>query len=340
LDILRRETAIQRAGALAELATLLDDLGVPREAVFDGSGLDPAILTPDSRVPLAAILDLLERAATVAGRPDLGLLLGLRFRMAIHGPIGELMTTAPTLGAALEDFVRWQPGYSSGAIVYAHPWGEEIAFGYALCAGPMSPSMQFYHCILGIALRIVEELTGGSVRPVEAHLCCRMPPKGRLLSRLVTVPIRYDQPRNCVLLPAEARHFPLPGHDPVRRAGIAARIAGLMEPFAPTTSALVRGALRKRLMFDRATMPFVAAELAMHPRTLRRHLADEDTTFERLRDEVRFAVACELLLLTSLDLGEIADVLAYASPGVFSDSFRRMQGTSPTEWRRKRQATD
>jgi AraC-like DNA-binding protein len=156
----------------------------------------------------------------------------------------------------------------------------------------------------------------------------------------VTVPIRYDQPRNCVLLPAEARHFPLPGHDPVRRAGIAARIAGLMEPFAPTTSALVRGALRKRLMFDRATMPFVAAELAMHPRTLRRHLADEDTTFERLRDEVRFAVACELLLLTSLDLGEIADVLAYASPGVFSDSFRRMQGTSPTEWRRKRQATD
>jgi AraC-like DNA-binding protein len=339
LDILRQDVAIQRANVVVELPALLDDLGIPRDAVFDGSGLDPSLITAESRVPLAAILHLLERAATVSGRADIGLLLGLRFRMDMHGPIGALMATAPTLGVALDDFQRWQRGYSSGAIVYAHPWGEEIALGYALCAGSLLPSMQFYHCILGIALRMVEELTGGAVRPVEAHLCCRMPPTGPRLSRLVTVPIRYDQPRNCVLLPSDARNFPLPGHDPVRRGVIAGRIAGLMKPFAPTTATLVRGALRKRLMFDRATMPLVAAELGMHPRTLRRHLADEGTTFERLRDEVRFAVACELLRLTNLDLGEIAHVLAYASPGVFSDSFRRMQGTSPTEWRRQRQAT-
>jgi AraC-like DNA-binding protein len=275
----------------------------------------------------------------VSGRADIGLLLGLRFRMDMHGPIGALMATAPTLGVALDDFQRWQRGYSSGAIVYAHPWGEEIALGYALCAGSLLPSMQFYHCILGIALRMVEELTGGAVRPVEAHLCCRMPPTGPRLSRLVTVPLRYDQPRTCVILPGASRDFPLPGHDPARRAEIAGRIAAVMEPYTPSTSARARGALRKRLMFDSAVMADVAGEMQMHPRTLRRHLADEGTTFEHLRDDVRLSVARELLTLTDLDVGEIAAALAFASPSVFSDSFRRVQGTSPSVWRRQLQET-
>ena len=337
MDILRQATAIQRASVMAELPALLDDLGVPRDAVFDGSGFDPSLITPESRLPLSAILDLLDRAATVAGRADVGLLLGLRFRMDMHGPIGQLMSAAPTLGAALDDFQRWQRGYSSGAIVYVHPWGDDIALGYALCAGPLSPSLQFYHCLVGIALRMVDELTGGSVRPVEAHLCCRVPPEVSRMARQVRLPLRYDQPRTCLILPGAARNVPLPGFDPASRAEIAGRIAAVLEPYEPSTAVLVRGALRKQLMFDGATMPLVARELAMHPRTLRRRLADEGTSFEHLRDEVRFAVACELLALTDLEVSEIAAVLAYASPGVFSDSFRRMQGTSPTEWRRQRQ---
>jgi AraC-like DNA-binding protein len=338
MDLLRQDIAIQRANVLAELPKLLDDLGIPPALVFDGSGLEPASLTPESRVPLAALLDIFERAAAVSGRPDLGLLLGLRFRMAHHGAIGALMASAPTLGAALDDFQRWQRGYSSGAIVYVHPWGEDIAFGYALCAGPLSPSLQFYHCIVGIALRMVEELTGGGVRPVEVHLNCRVPAEASRVARMVRVPLRHDQPRTCVILPGAARDLPLPGFDPRRRAEIAGRIAAVLEPYEPSTATRVRGALRKRLMFDSASMEEVAGELQAHPRTLRRRLADEGTTFGQLRDEVRFSVACELLTLTDLDVGEIAATLAYASPGVFSDSFRRVQGTSPTDWRRQRQA--
>ena len=71
----------------------------------------------------------------------------------------------------------------------------------------------------------------------------------------------------------------------------------------------------------------------MHPRTLRRHLAKEKTSFEALCAELRFDMARELLDLTDLPVGEISTALAYASPSVFADAFRRWSGLSPMAFR-------
>jgi AraC-like DNA-binding protein len=73
--------------------------------------------------------------------------------------------------------------------------------------------------------------------------------------------------------------------------------------------------------------------MGVHPRTLERRLAGEGQTFETLRDEVRFSVARELLELTDIPVGEIGAILAFASPGVFTDAFRRVSATSPSAWR-------
>jgi AraC-like DNA-binding protein len=82
-------------------------------------------------------------------------------------------------------------------------------------------------------------------------------------------------------------------------------------------------------------MDEVAATLAMHPRTLRRHLAKQQTSFEALSNATRFEMAKELLDLTDLPISEIGTALAYASPSVFADAFRRWSGLTPTEWRRR-----
>lgn len=41
------------------------------------------------------------------------------------------MRPAPTLKQALVDFVTWQPGCSSGAVVYLSQLGDAYGFGYA-----------------------------------------------------------------------------------------------------------------------------------------------------------------------------------------------------------------
>lgn len=82
-------------------------------------------------------------------------------------------------------------------------------------------------------------------------------------------------------------------------------------------------------------MEDVAGRLAIHPRTLRRRLRQEGTSFEDIKDEVRYSAARELLMLGALDISDIAFTLDYATVSSFVHAFRRWSGMSPGLWRRK-----
>ena len=56
---------------------------------------------------------------------------------------------------------------------------------------------------------------------------------------------------------------------------------------------------------------------------------------ERLADEVRKALAIELLTKAGLKLDEIAGRLGYADAGSFIHAFKRWTGESPTQFRRQ-----
>jgi AraC-like DNA-binding protein len=263
--------------------------------------------------------------------PDIGLRLGLRFRMAHHGAIGALMETAPTLGAALRTFVRWQPGYSSGAVVILDSEDGMTAFGSAVSSAASRPRRPYLDAVIGIGLRMVALLSGGAARPVEVHMAVR-PPRDRMpYERSAGAPVRFDQPVSCIFLPSDALDLPVPGRNAERHARLESQVAAVVS--TPPLETRVRGALRTLILGRKPTMEAVAAALEIHPRTLRRRLGDDGRVFDALRDEVRLATALELLELTDLPVGEIAASLSYASPEVFAESFRRMRGMSPRDWR-------
>lgn len=328
-----RDDVHQRASAAVVLPALLRELGADPGRVFAGTGIDPETLTPETRIPFASLAVLLDRAVAATGRSDLGLLAGERFVLAHHGAIGELMRTAPTLGAALHAFTRWQPGYSSGAVVYLHSEGGMTAFGSAVCSTSVRPGRTYIDFVLAIGARMVALLTEGEVALAEVHVTYRRPADTVAHARVFGAPVRFGEPLSCMFLPAEALALPLPGRDAARHAAIAEDIAAARQGHGPALETLVRGALRKLILVGKPTMEAVAGELALHPRTLRRRLKAEGFVFEALRDEVRLASALELLELTELPIGDVAATLSYASPEVFSEAFRRLQGVAPSEWR-------
>jgi AraC-like DNA-binding protein len=330
---MNRPAAIQRAGVFAELPGLLAEAGIDPAAVLKPSGIDRATLSPDTRLPFACILAAIERAAVAMDCPHLGLLLGQRFTLAHHGPIGRLMQSAPSLGQALLDFIAWQPGYSSGAIVYLGRVGEDHALGYG-AAG--AGSRILYDCVMSVGIRLIGALTGGKVRAEEVHFSHRQP-KDRLayLRCLEAVPVRFNQQRVCIVLSSCAMEFRLPGADPRLHRRIGAELREMVKSLSPDARARTRHALRRTLQRGDAGMTAVAGELAMHPRTLRRRLAAEETSFETVLDATRYDIARELIELTDLPIGDIGMALAYASHSGFTDAFRRWSGTSPSAWRRR-----
>ncbi len=249
------------------------------------------------------------------------------------------MHSAPTLKQALVDFVTWQPGYSSGAIVYLSQLGDNYGFGYATYDVSSPGTRVLYDGVVCIAMRMVQELTNGTAAPIEAHFSHGADDDRAIYGKLLRLPVRFNQPRSGVIVEATAMGSKPPRADPVERQRLLAIIQDAVWTTKPDLAARVSHTIRQQLHYDGSTMPSVAKELGLHPRTLRRRLAEQGETFERLRDSVRFAVARELLDLTEIPVAEVGACLGFETPGVFSRAFRRWSGTTPSDWRRARRTS-
>ena len=87
-----------------------------------------------------------------------------------------------------------------------------------------------------------------------------------------------------------------------------------------------------------ASMQEVANHMARTTRTLHRQLKDEQTTWREVRDQVRMGIA-EALLLTPLQLDEIAQRLGFTDSGNFTHSFKRCKGLTPSAYRKQQRAS-
>jgi AraC-like DNA-binding protein len=99
-------------------------------------------------------------------------------------------------------------------------------------------------------------------------------------------------------------------------------------------TALVRSALfRDSGLFP--TLSDVADELGVHPRTLRRRLAGEGTSFRALLNEARSALAVDLLRNVGLTVEEVSTRLGYTEVSTFSHAFKRWHGVAPSAYSRR-----
>lgn len=90
----------------------------------------------------------------------------------------------------------------------------------------------------------------------------------------------------------------------------------------------VRILLAQRIAFDPSAAG-VARALALGERTLRRRLADDGTSFQAVLDEVRVALAAQLLATGTLSVTEVAHRLGYAESASFIRAHQRWHGRSP-----------
>ncbi|MGC7095546.1 AraC family transcriptional regulator [Amycolatopsis lurida] len=81
-------------------------------------------------------------------------------------------------------------------------------------------------------------------------------------------------------------------------------------------------------------MDAVARDLAMSPRTLRRRLTEAGTSYRALVDEVREALAEELLATGVLSVEAVAVRLGYAEASSFIYAFKRWKGVTPAAYAR------
>ncbi len=325
--------ALQRLGPIAELPAVLGNFGVSVEEVIKGTGVARADLVSESRVPMRVAGAILDRAAALTGRPEIGLILGSRCDHRALGSIGELMASAPTLRDAVEDYIGLQMGYSRAASVSLQRFGGDYAIAYGLYHGFSQGVRQVYDIAIAMACMITRSLTGGRARVAKVLLSTREPADPSPYVQVMGVLPLFDQEQSCVVVREHDMALPLPGADPAARRFQLDRIVSALGTELADPVARVRHALRPRLLVGEGGLSAIARQLGQHPRTLERNLARAGTTFGLLRDEVRSAIARELLSQTDLPVGRVGEALSYGTHSAFVHAFNRWTGMSPSRWR-------
>lgn len=70
-------------------------------------------------------------------------------------------------------------------------------------------------------------------------------------------------------------------------------------------------------------------------RTLQRRLAEENTSFKNVRDNIMLATACQLMENGQYSLTDIASELGYADIAHFSRAFKKLTGFPPKDYRKR-----
>ncbi|MBL8674526.1 MAG: AraC family transcriptional regulator ligand-binding domain-containing protein [Rhodospirillales bacterium] len=326
---------MQRAASLLHLPSLLAELGVDLDEVLNDTGVSTADIRPDAFIPYASYLKVLRRSTELSRCADFGLRLGSRQTLASLGPVGGVMRCAATLGEALADFVTFQISNSTGGAVYLHASGDDFAFGYGVYDPEFEASREMYDLVVAVGCNLIRELTAGMVEPLEILMIGREPVDLAPYRALTTRPMRFEQSEACLILPRRVLAFPLKTADPAAREKILSELYQRLLRAPWGTSSRVKHALRSLMLTGVHSMREVAAHLDLHPRALRRQLKDEGTTFEAIKDEVRDAVARQLLSLTRLTAADVGLSLGYSTPSSFAHAFQRWSGMSPARWRRR-----
>lgn len=310
--------------------------GVNDEVCLAGTSLTAQIVDDPSsciatwqEVAVAANL-----AEAVADPTGLGLALGRRLHVAGYGAVGIAMLASPTVRAALS-LARKYSGLlavTSRTTVSTARGGTALRFDASRF--PDQARRLLLERDLVAVVMAMREIAG---RPVAIEeLALPFPPDGshNLLVAELGVEPDYGADSATVVFDDESLDSPLPQADPLVVLGALEDAERLLARRRSARS--VTSQVRDRLWHDGQLLSLekVAHTLATTPRTLRRRLSDEGTSYRVLAEGLLRSRAVDLLADGLLSVEQIAARLGYADAAAFSHAFKRWTGSSPSHYRR------
>jgi AraC-like DNA-binding protein len=314
-------------------------LGVDRGTCLQGTGISSdALMDGEALISRAQNMRLVENLIlALPDTPALGFKLGLHYNVATFGIWGFALRTSRTLRQAVQTAYRYLPLSTAYCRMFA--FEEDGRFGIGL--DPQSIPSHLRQFLLerdlATSLNLLQEISLRGLTICAAEFQGPPTPYSDFIAGHLGVRPQYHSERNAVLLPVDAVDKPLPTFNSrlVRMLEDQCR-AQLQQRQTGGTAGLVRQQLLGPLGLV-ATLEEVAKALAMSPRSLRRKLEQEDTSFRTLVEEERRDTATQMLSGSDMKLDELAIHLGYTDTASFNRAFRRWMAMSPGEYRKRDQ---
>jgi len=308
---------------------MLDAKGIPADRYLEHARISPQVREkPGVFVPGRSVWDLVDGTTRGEGLGDFWLGIARMSNWRRAGWVPPL-TYATTLGDAIRamcsSYVRQIPMNRLGLTLVgpkAWFWRHRVA---DVRGWPGSGPAEQY--TLSFMLEVIRAAAGPEWLPELLKLECPSSGWAAATSRLPGVRIQWDQPLLALAMPVELLSVPVS----IKAAPSAAGAEG--EPPPTDFQGSLRQVLQPWLVGGLPGQEIAAEMLWTTPRTLRRRLAEQGTSWNSVVNDLKFARAVERLEAGGASVREIAEELGYSDPAHFTRFFRRRAGVPPSAYR-------
>lgn len=322
------------------LLSLMLERGHSEAALLAGSQLSREQLQ-DQRAQIGAWQYAVLLANALKLDPDHGLAyeLGLRSQVTKHGFVGFGLMSCATLREAIEFSERY---FRARVPVFTYEMtqqGEDVVVELRETV-PLGPYRDFMLDLVVVEVcSLFARVMGRDPALVGWDSRIHVPhaePEAHARYRDRLPPFSFNQRAFEIHFAARLLDDPIATADPVSVQLAIERCEQEMSRQAVAGG--IRGQVCERLRCEAGRYPGlgdVAQQLHVSPRTLKRRLQAEGSSFQSLLDEARQRDAQRLLADPKLAIKQVADAVGYVDPANFARAFGKWTGLSPRAWREK-----
>jgi AraC-like DNA-binding protein len=332
----------ERAYSAAKITAVLDALVAERVSPIDAlRGADISLEdlhSPSTRISRNQLIQCYRNAVALSRDPHLPYTIGSSVHLSAYGMYGYAMLCSTDFRRTMKFAVRY---HQLAAPLATIAFSEHDGVGAWTIEPLLHPRIdtQLYRFVteLQIATHISlhRDIMGESFKPREISLGYRVANDFQITPALVGCPVRFEQAANQIEFDSAFLDVvPKLGNRTTYPAAITL-CDDLIADLAQRSGAA--GRVRSLLSTDFAKRPAlatVAKLLKTTPRTLRRQLRLQNTSYRELSDELRVHVALRYLRETTMTIEDIAFALGFSDSANFRHAFRRWTSKTPHEFRR------
>ncbi len=325
-----------RATTLWGYGELVTELGGDPQRFLTRFGIPPGVEDEeDAFISIDAYVRMLQASAEDLRCPDFGLRLSRWQGLDILGPVAVIARNAQTVLGGLQMIGRYLYVHSPALQLTLAPRSanSDLTFTYEVIEPGLGAVIQGHELSMAIVVRILRLLGGPEARPQAISFVHDQQGSDAAYREALGCSVRFGQTWCGLEISQALADKRIESADPETR-----RIAEkyLESNYIPRTASLsdrVAELARRLLPTGQCSVDAIADQLAMHPRSLQRHLITEDIRCQDLIERERRALAARYLAEPGLHLGQIAGLLGYAEQSTLNRSCRRWFGKTPRQYR-------
>ena len=307
---------------------------------FQGTNVSyEELMTLDGTIAGDDMANIYRNALAIAGREDLGLLVGTQLNLPTHGPLGVAVFSGPDLRTALTLLAQYGQTRVEffNTTVSEHPAGLKIHFAETFDLGDLR--LFLTETVFSGLFSAIEFFIGAGQFKGQVYFSYPQPSYWQKYHHAFGDNIQFNHSVTEIIVSSSLLAAPSPTADAeLHKQAVAICEQQLKEITAENTEdpSLSIEQRVSKLLFENPgkiwTLSEVAEKLCMSPRTVIRKLHSEGTQFQIIRDELAKKQVANYLADASLSVESVGHLMGFSDVSSFRRSFKRWFGQTPSQY--------